>query len=173
MNSPRSFDNDPVFRAAEDADATLRLVASLPAPEGLEDRVHAALSSAPRAAKVLSWPAKLSPESPWRRSAAAAAIAFVVMGGGWGVYSRVQPNKVIAMPSHISAPGGFSSGGAMRTPQTLNGPVINHPVAPAPAPAVAPAKAVSPQVPQVVEKPRRQAPSAHAASTKPLAVPAK
>lgn len=173
MNSPRSFNNDPVFRAAEDADATLRLVASLPAPEGLEDRVHAALRSAPRAAKVLSWPAKLSPESSWRRSAAAAAIAFVVMGGGWGVYSRVQPNKVIAMPSHVSGPGAFSSGGAMRTPQTLNGPVINHPVTRSPAPAIAPANAAVPQAPQVVERPHRQAPAAHAASTKPLAAPAK
>jgi hypothetical protein len=46
--------------------------------------------------------------------------------GGWGVYSRVQPAqspKVIAMPQRVNTPGGFSNAGAMRTPQTLNGPV--------------------------------------------------
>jgi hypothetical protein len=120
--------------APVDVDATLRLVASLPAPQGLEDRVHAALRSAPRrGARVIQWPgdwpAGFRTDSAWMRSAAAAAIVFVVVGGGWGVYSRVQPPKVIAMPSHVGAPGGFSSGGAMRTPQTLNGPVINHPAA--------------------------------------------
>ncbi|MGB7546973.1 MAG: hypothetical protein WBM14_04420, partial [Terracidiphilus sp.] len=64
------------------------------------------------------------------RGAAAAAIVFVVAGGGWGVYSRVQPaqaTKVIAMP-RVAAPSGFSSAGAMRTPQTLNGPVLAHPL---------------------------------------------
>ena len=68
------------------------------------------------------------------RGAAAAAIVFVVVGGGWGVYLRVQPvqaPKVIAMP-RVSAGGGFSSAGAMRTPQTLNGPVL---VTPATKPA--------------------------------------
>jgi hypothetical protein len=65
------------------------------------------------------------------RSAAAAAIVFVVAGGGWGVYSHVQQPqaKVIVMPMHVSIQGGFSSAGAMRTPNTLNGPVIAHPVA--------------------------------------------
>jgi hypothetical protein len=61
------------------------------------------------------------------RSAAAAAIVFVVVGGGWGVYSRVQQPqaaKVITMPARVAAPGGFSNAGAMRTPNTLNGPVV-------------------------------------------------
>ena len=67
------------------------------------------------------------------RGAAAAAIVFVVAGGGWGIYIRVQqpqPARVIAMPPRVS--GGFSNAGAMRTPNTLNGPLV------APAPAVAP-----------------------------------
>jgi hypothetical protein len=120
------------------ADETLRIIASLPAPAGLEDRVREAMSKAPRTASVLSWP----PESRrgWMnsavaRGAAAAAIVFVVGGGGWGVYSRIHPapvpNNVIAMP-RVVTPGGFSSAGAMRTPQTLNGPTLVHPVAPAP-----------------------------------------
>jgi len=112
-----------------DADATLRLIAGLPAPEGLEDRVHARLRSAPRSARIIEWPSRFRVESPWMRSAAAAAIAFVVVGGGWGVYSRVQPAKVIAMPPHLAAPGGFSNAGAMRTPQTLNRPVLAPPAA--------------------------------------------
>jgi hypothetical protein len=64
------------------------------------------------------------------RGAAAAAIVLVVAGGGWGIYSRVQtgsPAKIIAMP-RVAAPGGFSSAGTMRTPNTLNDPVLTHPL---------------------------------------------
>ena len=117
--------------AADEVDATLRLVASLPAPDGLEDRVHAALRTAPRrGGRILEWPARFVMENAWMRSAAAAAIAFVVVGGGWGVYSRVQTAKVIEMPSQVSAPGGgFKNAGAKRTPETVTGPVISHPAA--------------------------------------------
>jgi len=123
---------------------TLRLVASLSAPEGLEERVEvtlrAELRAAPRAvygrARILHWPAALRLDHAWVRSslaraAAAAAIAAVVIGGGWGVYSRVetsQPASFVA-PLHTVPPGGFSSAGAMRTPQTLDGPLVAHPAA--------------------------------------------
>jgi hypothetical protein len=69
------------------------------------------------------------------RSAAAAAIVAVVIGGGWGVYSRVQPAqpaRAITVPLHTSAQSGFSSAGAMRTPQTLDGPVLAHRMTAAP-----------------------------------------
>jgi hypothetical protein len=90
----------------------------------------------------------MRPQGGWMnsmmmRSAAAAAIVFVVVGGGWGVYSHVQPAqtpKVIAMP-RVSAPGGFQSAGAMRTPQTLDRPVLKHPVKAATRQAIAPATA--------------------------------
>jgi hypothetical protein len=109
---------------------TLRLLAGLPAPAGLEERVQARLVVAPRQARILSWPSALRPGLGWAqgslaRSAAAAAIVCVVLGGGWGVYSRVQPaqsEQGIVLP-HVAAPGGFAGAGAMRTPQTLNGPV--------------------------------------------------
>ena len=124
-------------KALAEMDGTLRALARVTAPEGLEERVHTALRSASRGGgRVIEFPgefprefsARHASDSPWMRTAAAAAICFVVVGGGWGVYSRVQTARVIAMPSHISAPGGgFSNAGAMRTPQTLNGPVINHP----------------------------------------------
>ncbi len=125
-------------------ESTLRLIANLPSPKGLEDRVQAALLAAPMAvqpsARILAWPAAFRPQAGWMRAAAAAAIVFVVAGGGWGIYSRVQPVQPVgarAVPTRIAAPAaGFSSAGAMRTPQTLNGPV-------APKPAVAPKAAAT------------------------------
>ena len=96
------------------AEETLRLIASLPAPAGLEDRVHAALRSARqfRPASGLAQTfetAKRLDDRDWMRTAAAAAIVFVVAGGGWGVYTHVQnvqqgqPAKVIVMPRVIAA----------------------------------------------------------------------
>ncbi|MGB7266962.1 MAG: hypothetical protein WBC92_15715 [Terracidiphilus sp.] len=120
----------------QSAEETLRIVASLPAPAGLEDRVHAALHVAPRRGRVLAWPNGLHPQSGWMRTAAAAAIVFVVAGGGWGVYThvqQVQPARVIVMPARMPAAGGFSSAGAMRTPDTLPGPTAPKPVKPKPA----------------------------------------
>lgn len=140
MNSPTENANTRhAGRGAVEAEATLRLIAGLPAPEGLEDRVKAALRAAPRTAQVLPWPSAPAPGQGWLgsalvRGAAAAAIVFVVAGGGWSVYSHVQPARTpnaLAMP-HMAAPGGFSSAGAMRTPQTLSGPVLKHPVTVAP-----------------------------------------
>jgi hypothetical protein len=146
-------------RTGED---TLRLIASLPAPGGLEDRVQARLLTAPPTGRVLAWPAAFAtqnglrwsewtrPEwmrSEWVRSAAAAAIVFVVVGGGWGVYSHVQQPqsaKVIVLPPRVAAPGSFANAGAMRTPQTLNGPVIAHPATAQPPVAKTPAKSSAP-----------------------------
>lgn len=140
------------------AEETLRLVASLHAPAGLEDRVHATLRLAPNRApqrqafvagvarngRVLAWPKGMNPQSDrmirdWMRTAAAAAIVFVVAGGGWSVYTHVQnvqqgqPARVVIMPRVIQ-PGGFSGAGAVRTPQTLPGPTVIEPVKPKPVP---------------------------------------
>ncbi len=70
-------------------------------------------------------------QSTFARSAAAAAIVLVVAGGGWEVYSRIQPAqepKAIALPP-VAGHGGFSSANAIRTPKTLNGTVLTHPLA--------------------------------------------
>ena len=116
---------------------TLRLIASLPAPQGLTDRIHAGLRSAPETGRVLPWRGSLRPAGGWMyttvaRSAAAAAIVCVVAGGGWGIYSRVQPapgSSVIATPPQVApGGGGFSPANARRVPQTLQGPVLTHPV---------------------------------------------
>jgi hypothetical protein len=156
--------HNPITKQTEpgDFEATLRLVAQLPAPEGLADRVQAGLrvsQLAPRSARILAWPAALRPGSEWMRSAAAAAIVFVVVGGGWGVYSRVQrpqAAKVIVMQPRLGASGGFSGANAIRTPNSLNGPAvpIPIPVASHAAPTKTPA--------QVGQKPLRRA---HASTT--------
>jgi hypothetical protein len=137
MNSPlqNSFPNQPNSHAAEE---TLRLLAKLPPPEGLVDRVQSRLRTAPPAAKVLGWPVALRPAGGWMhgdfvRGVAAAAIVCVVAGGAWGIYMHVPPAaapaaKVIVMPARVGSSGGFSSAGAMRTPDTLKGPVLTHKV---------------------------------------------
>lgn len=113
--------------SSESGEDTLRLIAGLPAPAGLEERVHKALRAAPRSARVLAWPSVVRMENHWMRAAAAAAIVFVIVGGGWGIYSRVQPGpagKVIEMPQRGPSSGGFGGAGAIRTPETLPGPKV-------------------------------------------------
>jgi hypothetical protein len=120
-----------------ETESTLRLIAGLHAPEGLETRVKAALHRAPapgKAATLLGWPVgphrawlHSTMQSTWVRSAAAAAIVCVVAGGSWGVYQHVQPREApVALP-HFGT-GGFSTASAMRTPKTLDGPTLTHPV---------------------------------------------
>jgi hypothetical protein len=130
--NPTQIEFDQNSSAAE---KTLRILAVLPAPEGLEQRVKAGLRAASQSGRVLRWPSA-GEGGGWMhgkavRAAAAAAIVFVVAGGGWGVYSRVKPPeqpKVIAMPQRVVGTGGFSSANAIRTPQTLDGPVLTHQV---------------------------------------------
>jgi hypothetical protein len=113
---------------------TLRMITRLSAPDGLEERVQAGLRAASSKARILRWPEALRLENAWMqnlaRTAAATAIVAVVVGGGWSVSSHFKPNQptsAVAVPPQVSSQGGFSSAGAMRTPQTLNGPVVTHP----------------------------------------------
>jgi hypothetical protein len=134
---------------SDEFEETLRLIARISAPEGLEERVQAGLrtatSTASRRAQILRWPVALRLENAWMqnlaRTAAAAAIVTVVVGGGWSISSRfqpAQPSSAIAIPLRGAGQtgvtgqvgqGGFSSAGAMRTPQTLNGPIVAAPAA--------------------------------------------
>src|SRR3954470_13282110 len=120
---------------------TLRLIAVLPAPEGLADRVKAGLHAAPAPGRILMWRGPLRPAAGWMygsfaRGAAAPAIVCLVAGGGWRIYSHVQPPSgatVNVMPTPgTPSGGGFSIGGATRRPDTVVGPVLTHPVAPVP-----------------------------------------
>lgn len=106
---------------------TLRLIATLTAPAGLEQRVHEALRTAPRKGRVLAWP--LRADAGWVRATAAAAIVMVVAGGGWSVYSHIQPwqpARVPGVPARVGT-GGFSGAGAVRSPQTPQLPVVIAP----------------------------------------------
>ncbi len=135
LNSHNSDDRSGLGIDRESTgEESLRLIAGLPAPEGLEDRIHAALRAASRHGRVLVWPAALRADAAWVRAAAAAAIVFVVAGGGWGVYSRMQPlqsGKAPAVPARLGTAGGFSDAAARRTPETLNRPVVSEPAKPA------------------------------------------
>jgi hypothetical protein len=119
---------------------TLRMIARLSVPDGLEDRVQAGLRTVSPKARILRWPEALRLDTTWMqnqawmqnlaRVAAAAAIAALVIGGSWSISSRFQPSQptsAVATPLRGASQGGFSSAGAMRTPQTLNGPIVTHP----------------------------------------------
>jgi hypothetical protein len=120
---------------AIDAEETLRLIASLPAPQGIEERVKSGVRAAHRQARVMAWPDALPNKAGWTqvagmRAAAAAAIVFVVAGGGWEVYSHI---RVAPVPTAVAAPqridgGGLSAAAARRTPKTLDGPKVIAPV---------------------------------------------
>jgi len=114
-------------------DETLRMIAQMPVPERLEERVKAGLQLAEKPGRVLGWPSERRAGSRggwmragWARGAAAAAIALAVVGGGWGIYARVEPAqsaKVGAVPA-AKQNGTFSEAGAMRRPQTVVGPTV-------------------------------------------------
>jgi hypothetical protein len=124
----------------DSGEETLRLIAGLPAPEGLVDRVQTRLRTAPRSSRVLAWPLAFA-SGGWAygsavRGAAAAAIVCVVAGGGWRVYSHVQPGpsaRVIVMPTPAGPPRGFSIGGSVHTPDPMRGLVLTHQVVAEPA----------------------------------------
>jgi hypothetical protein len=113
------------------AEETLRLIASLPAPDGLVERVQTRLQTVRRTGRILNWPQGLVSSGRRygnaMRGAAAAAIVCVVVGGGWRIYSRVQPApsaRVIVMPVPAASSRGFSIGGSVHTPDPHIGPVL-------------------------------------------------
>jgi hypothetical protein len=122
------------------AEETLRLLATLPVPEDLVDRVQARLAATPPRSFLSG--SYLFGRNGWMfspifsqglRACAAAAIVLLVAGGGFVLYSHVQPSptaKVIEMPARVGNSGGFSNANAMRTPDTLKGPVLVNPVVP-------------------------------------------
>ena len=148
---------------ADSGEETLRIIASLPAPEGLVDRVQTRLRTAPRAGRVLAWPMALA--GGWSygvvRGAAAAAIVCVVAGGGWRIYSRVQPGpsaRVLVMPAPAGSARGFSLGGSVHTPDPARRPVLTNQM---PGPA-------GETVPQVSAKKQRAGRKASTAPPKKL-----
>jgi len=114
------------------AEEVLRRIATLPAPEGLEERVQARLKevlrSTPRRSAWRLWMEEsLFLYSAPLRAAAAIAIAAVVLGGGWMVARHTTPAESANSIKPAPATGGFSTAGAIRVPQTLQGPEVNPP----------------------------------------------
>jgi hypothetical protein len=167
MTSPRQNDIPDRVRNAEE---TLRLVAKLPALNGLAERVQARLAATPPRTSLLGssgfslngWML-----TPVLRGCAAAAIVLLVTGGGFAILSRVQPSpsaKAVEQPARIGNSGSFSTGGAMRTPDTLKGPVL-APSANSPQPNVIAPKA-APQSQAPLSQPRPVTPKKKAAAAK-------
>lgn len=177
--------------ALASVDETLRLIAKLPAPTGLEDRVlvgvqarvqagwKAESQAGSRFGRVLLWPAQFKPQGGWMegatmRATAAAAIVCVVLGGGWSIHARFQSAPLptaISEPVRPAAPGGFSSAGAMHTPLTLNGPLVAIPAkteaSPDKLPAAKPAtKAAAQSAPAPLHRAKK-------AIAQPVAIPSK
>ncbi|MGA8088329.1 MAG: hypothetical protein WCA10_13550 [Terracidiphilus sp.] len=134
MNPSTQNDLDRNAETIE-AERSLRLIATLPAPVGIEDRVKSGLRNASFQTGVIAWPLSSSSRASWAqvsymRAAAAAAIVFVVAGGGWGVYTHFRPAATPtaeAVPQRIDGSGGLSPAGAVRTPKTVEGPRIATP----------------------------------------------
>lgn len=101
---------------------TLKLVAELPAPERLAERVKAELS-APARGRLLAWPVQGSQRTLWLRAAIAAGLLVAVAAGGVTAYRWVAPASTAhSAPARPAAQQNFSTAGAMRTPHTVNGP---------------------------------------------------
>jgi hypothetical protein len=114
------------YEAGDEAAETLRLVAKLPAPDGLDERVHARLrhkmaeASEPRVSFWAFW-------TPVRRLqfAGAAVIALAVAGSTWSMHhasaSGLGPhgNSPVATPAEQGGHSAFGSAKAERVPPTI------------------------------------------------------
>ena len=133
LSNQNEFDRSA---GAIEAEKTLRLIATRPAPQGIEERVKASLRAAPREGQLLRWPLVDHSRNSWihhqaTRAAAAAAIVMVVAGGGWALYSNIRPvpePAAITAPPTLNGRSGLSAAGTKRVPQTLEGPVVAVPI---------------------------------------------
>ena len=150
--------SNPKHESGHEADETLRLLAGLPEPAGLTDRVHRRLASAQEA-----MPERRGFWSLWMPArrlqfAGAAVLALAVAGSMWSVY-RSHPQTAggqaagahatpVANPagqgSSPASGDGFHSAGAERVPPTL------HPIKVPPAPKKKPAAAHAKPSPKVL-----------------------
>lgn len=104
-----------------DPEATLRLLAQLPPPNGLADRVHRSLANAPGPSAASGfW-------SLWRpvhrlQFAAAAVLVTAMAASSWTILASRHPatpaTKAVA-PAPAPQPSAFSTAGAEHRPSTL------------------------------------------------------
>lgn len=99
-----------------DPENTLRVLANLPPPSGLNDRVHRNLQGRQNEAQ---------PKRVWFNSQPAMRLQFVagaillvaLAGGSWNLYRT--SHRAITAPPHIASPGSFGGAGAVTVPKTL------------------------------------------------------
>jgi len=149
------------------AEKTLRLLAELPPPANLTDRVHR------RLAMEEALPERRGFWSLWMPAqrlqyAAAALLVVAVAGSTWSVY-RGHPPAGVKPGAHTQAApvlppaasaGGFGSAGAERVPPTLN-PVK---VPPAPKKKPSASKTAKPSPKKLAAQPAGQTPQTAAAN---------
>ena len=89
------------------AEETLQLIARLPAPEGLEDRVQAGLKTAPAHGRILHWPVLSAPDGKLDARSSRGSRLFLWSPAGDGASTSrvqpIQPAKVIVMPAQAQA----------------------------------------------------------------------
>lgn len=144
-------------RESRDAEETLRMVAKLPAPTGLEDRVQRRLN----AEMLYSEERRYSIWSLWMpgrklQFAAAGVLAAAVAISSWSVYhgQRMAANANAAAkqaapaPAKSAAGNGFTPAGAVGVPHTI------APIHVAPAPKRKPGAASTKPSPKKVAHPQ-------------------
>jgi len=138
MMNPSPSTNDP--QASGDPEATLRLLAQLPPPEGLADRVHRSLASAPDPAPSPRFWSLWLPAH--RLQFAGAAVLVTAMAvSSWTILESRRPSSptaktTVPRTAADSDRSTFSSADAERRPATLK-PIK---VPPAPKTSAAPKK---------------------------------
>ena len=133
LRKPEGQAGDPLIVASE----TLRLLANVPPPEGLTDRIHARVHR-----RLLAQQSALPARSFWfgwqpamrAQFAAAVVVLVATAAGSWNLYrihsanSATPASQANHAPSVPVAPapvpmaasgGGFSTAGAVRMPPTL------------------------------------------------------
>lgn len=131
-------------QASGDPEATLRLLAQLPPPEGLADRVHRNLAAAPDPAPA---PRFWSLWLPAHRLqfAGAAVLVTAMAASSWTILESRRPTSPAAktaVPGTAADSGrsAFSSADAERHPATLKPIKVPSAVPPAPKTSSAPKK---------------------------------
>lgn len=114
---------NPMYESQHEAEETLRMVATLPPPAELTDRVHQRLAVEKATARRRGFWSLWMPAQRFQ-FAAAAILVVAVAGSTWSVYHTNRGSKIVAPVPRVADPsgigGGFGTAGAERVPPTLN-----------------------------------------------------
>jgi len=127
QNTQNGLNNpNPLPQTVHEAEETLRLLATLPPPTGLEDRVHQRIDSQIRAEQFAPLPRSIW--SLWKPAhrlqfAGAAVLVLALVGSTWRVYHTKNGAVVIQPAPQTGSPAtptsNFGTAGAEGHPSTL------------------------------------------------------